>query len=140
MELNTKEALPDTTNDCPSSLREALEAWKINKLSSKDLVEASFYAMLDFLSAYRYRALPTPPKEVREYRELSQTVKNRMEDKNKTRTYEDNKAFYESEAQIKDMNCANRNRLEELLDWAKGKALSVDILSSIQSLIWAWEN
>ena len=127
---DVKSAIRDVPNDvCPKELRAVLERWKINKASDAELIEASYYAQLDVVSAYRRSSLPTPPEGVR-YRRDNPDVKMKEKDhENYVRNYA---GFFAEEHSVLCTNRANQHALTELLAWAKAKPLPETICEAIR--------
>ena len=99
---------------CPESLKPAMIAWMCGTLSSSELVIASYYAALDFLSSYEWKLLPTPPEEVQAYRRLDWADRRQWTEEDIRKLRSRFGGFYTQEAEIESLNASNQWWLKEI--------------------------
>lgn len=131
-----RQAMAQVPDDaCPASLRLVLDRWKAGAATDAELIEASFYAQLDFLSEYRPRPYPTPPEPVRAFRALSAEERRSWSAAEQATLYRQHSAFFEQDARVKTRNQDSARTLRDLLAWATEQSLPGTMLQAIQSAL-----
>ncbi len=128
VKLEPGEAIPD-------SLRKALTAWGQNRLSGKELVNASFVAMLELLDTYRHQKLPLPPEAVMRFRSMEPYEKAQMSKEAKQAFEEQFRGFLKTEQRVRDKNAGNFAHLKELQTWAQDKQLPESVMGQIREVL-----
>lgn len=120
---------------CPASLRTVLDLWRAGQVTSAELIEASYEAQLGMLPTYRRLPLPTPPEAVREYRALTPAEKRPWSAQDTATFHHQHQAFFEQGSRVTQRNADHLQLLLELLEWAKRKPLSEQVIQLIESQI-----
>ena len=119
--MDVNATIPPNMDTCPAPLRAVVMRWKNGQATNAELVEASDRAQLELLHEYRKHALPTPPDELQEHRNLSEGERYTLDQKKRTALLERCRDFFLKEHAVWARNYAQRFQVRDLLLWAMGQ-------------------